>query len=262
MTNPPLNKAIRLDCASVSEIGMRSSNQDHLGLAEQDDMRCFTVADGAGGHQGGEIASRVVVDALLAKFGAESAFGARALRCYVEHAAHQLVLARQGKPELADMSTTVAALLLDQANARAVWAHLGDTRIYLFRGTRLHAVTRDHSLTQQLIDAGYARTDQLRSHPQRNILIAAVGSEGESAPSVTELPVELADGDAFLVCTDGLWEWVHEDDMEQTLATAQDSQAWLSAMCGIADHAARLSGKTRDNYSAYAIRVRQPEQST
>jgi serine/threonine protein phosphatase PrpC len=255
----PPNKAVRLDCASISEIGMRSSNQDHIGLAEQDDMSCFTVADGTGGHHGGEIAARVVVDALLAKFGAESAFGTRALRCYVEHAAKQLALARQGKPELADMSTTVAALLVDQVNARAVWAHLGDTRIYLFRDARLHAVTRDHSLTQQLIDAGYAKADQLRMHPQRNILFAAVGTEGESAASVTELPVDLVDGDAFLVCTDGLWEWVHEDRMEQTLAAAQDSQSWLSAMCVIADNAARQSGKTRDNYSAYAIRVRRQE---
>jgi len=241
---------------------MRSSNQDHIGLAEQDDMSCFTVADGAGGHHGGGIASRVVVDALLAKFGAESTFGTRALRCYLEHAARQLALAREGKPELADMSTTVAALLVDQVNARAVWAHLGDTRIYLFRGARLHAVTRDHSLTQQLIDAGYARADQLRVHPQRNILFAAVGTEGESAASATELPVDLVDGDAFLLCTDGLWEWVHEDRMEQTLAAAQDSQSWLSAMCAIAADAARLSGKTRDNYSAYAIRVRRQELST
>jgi serine/threonine protein phosphatase PrpC len=260
----PPGKAVRLECASISEIGMRSSNQDHIGLAEQDDLSCFTVADGAGGHHGGEVASRVVVEALLAKFGAESAFGPRALRCYVEHAARRLALAREGKPELADMSTTVAALMVDQLNARAVWAHLGDTRIYLFRGARLHAVTRDHSLTQQLIDAGYVKADQLRLHPQRNILFAAVGaeSESESAASVTELPVDLVDGDAFLLCTDGLWEWVHEDRMEQTLATAQDSQGWLSAMCEIADNAARLSGKTRDNYSAYAIRVRRQELTT
>lgn len=261
MSAPP-SKAIRLDFASVSEIGMRSSNQDHIGLAEQDDMGCFIVADGAGGHHGGEIASRVVVDALLDKFGAESAFGSRALLCYVDHASRQLALARIGKPELADMSTTVAALLIDQLNARSVWAHLGDTRIYLFRGARLHAVTRDHSLAQQLIDAGYARAEHLRVHPQRNILMAAVGTEGHNAASATDLPVDLVDGDAFLLCTDGLWEWVHEDQMEQTLAAARDSQSWLAALCAIADQAAHDAGATRDNYSAYAICVRRQEPST
>ncbi|QNB00581.1 PP2C family serine/threonine-protein phosphatase [Massilia sp. Se16.2.3] len=174
----------------------------------------------------------------------------------MEHASRQLALARRGKPELADMSTTVAALLVDGANARAVWAHTGDTRLYLFRGGRVHAVTRDHSLTQQLIDAGYARADQLRVHPQRNILLAAVGTEGESAASATETAVDLVDGDAFLVCTDGLWEWVLEHEMEQALAAASDSQAWLAALCAIADNAAVRSGGKRDNYSAYAIRVR------
>jgi serine/threonine protein phosphatase PrpC len=258
----PPNRAIRLDCASISETGMRAANQDRIGLAEQDDMSCLTVADGAGGHVGGEVASHVVVDALLAKFRAESSFGARALLCYVEHASAQLAQARRGRPELADMSTTVAALLVDQANARAVWAHLGDTRIYLFRAARLHAVTRDHSLTQQLIDAGYAKADGLRSHPQRNLLYAAVGTEGEHAASVTDVAVDLEDGDAFLLCTDGLWEWVHEDRMEQTLATAQDSHGWLAALCAIADEAARESGKLRDNYSAYAVRVRRQEHST
>jgi len=255
---PPSN-AILLDCASISAIGMRASNQDCIGLAGQDDLGCFVVADGAGGHEGGEIAARVV---LLAKFESESSFGARALLCYVEHASAQLAQARHGKPALADMSTTVAALLVDELNARAVWAHLGDTRIYLFRGARLYAVTRDHSLAQQLIDAGYVRADQLRTHPQRNILVAAVGTEGETAASVTPQPVDLADGDAFLLCTDGLWEWVPEERMEQTLAATRDSQGWLGALCAVADAAARASGDTRDNYSAYAIRVRRQEPST
>ena len=256
------NKAVRLDWASVSAIGMRSSNQDCIGVAAEDDMRCFVLADGAGGHQGGEIASKIVVEAVLAKFGAESSFGPRALRCYVEHAAAQLADAKHGAPALADMSTTVATLLIDQNNARAVWAHLGDSRIYLFRGARLHSVTHDHSLTQQLIDAGYAKPDQLRTHPQRNILFAAIGTEGESALSATELPFELADGDAFLLCSDGLWEWIDEAQMAHALSTAHDSAGWLQAMCEIADNVARLSGKSRDNYSAYAIGVRRQEAVT
>jgi PPM family protein phosphatase len=76
------------------------------------------------------------------------------------------------------------------------------------------------------------------------------------------LPVDLADGDAFLVCTDGLWEWVDEDRMERTLTVAPDSKDWLAALCAVADDAARESGKVRDNYSAYAIRVRLQESAT
>lgn len=258
----PPGKPILLDCASVSGIGARASNQDRIGQAEHDDMRCFIVADGAGGHEGGEVAARVVVDALLAKFGTESSFGPRALLCYVDYAAAQLALARQDMPALAEMSTTVAALLVNQVNARAVWAHLGDTRLYMFRGARLCAVTRDHSLAQQLIDAGYLTADKLRAHPQRNILLAAVGTGEAGATSVTEAPVDLVDGDAFLLCTDGLWEWVHEAQMEGALAAAPDSERWLAALCAIADEAAGRSDKPRDNYTAYAIRVRGQELST
>lgn len=248
--------AAALDIASVREIGMRASNQDCIGLASQDEMSCFVVADGAGGHQGGEIASRIVVESVLAKFGAESSFSTRALRCYVEHAVGEVAAAKRGAAaELGEMSATVAALLIDQANARAVWAHLGDSRIYLFRGGVLHKVTRDHSLTQQLIDAGYAKASELRLHPQRNILTAAIGTEGGTTISVSEPPVDLEAGDAFLMCSDGLWEWVDEAQMEHSLRAAADSQAWLSAMCAIADGAVGMSGKSRDNYSAYAIRV-------
>jgi serine/threonine protein phosphatase PrpC len=254
--------AVRLSAASLSAIGMRASNQDAIGAVRQDEMSCFVIADGAGGHEGGEIASKLVVDAVLEKFNGESSFGARALRSYIEHAIAQVAQAKRSSARLQDMSATVAALLVDQTNGRAVWAHLGDTRLYLFRGKRLHAVTKDHSLTQQLIDAGYARADQLRLHPQRNILFAAVGAEGETAVAVSEAIVELEDGDAFLACTDGLWEWVQEADMERTLAEATDSEQWLAAMCRLADAAVDAAGKSRDNYSVYAIQVHRQDSPT
>lgn len=247
---------VALTWASRHEIGGRSSNQDTIGLSEQDGMACFVVSDGAGGHAGGEVASRLVADAIAERFLAESAFGSRALLSYVNHAIARVAEGKRSAAEQQDMSATVAALLLDAGNARAVWAHLGDTRLYLFRAGRVAFVTKDHSLTQQLIDAGFARHDQLRSHPQRNILFAAIGAEGVTPVAASGNALELHDGDAFLLCTDGLWEWVMEEDMERTLAAARrDSEAWLAAMCAIADENALASGKKRDNYSAYAILV-------
>src|SRR5213595_3646195 len=124
---------------------MRDSNQDALGAAQHDQIACFVVADGAGGHRGGELAAKIVVESVLAKFASQCAFGARALLSYVEHAIAQVAQAKRGAPRLEQMSATVASLLIDQSNGRAVWAHLGDSRVYLFRAGRLHAVTRDHS---------------------------------------------------------------------------------------------------------------------
>jgi serine/threonine protein phosphatase PrpC len=250
---------VRLSCAKLSAIGMRASNQDAIGDAQQDALACFAISDGAGGHEGGEVASKLVIEAILDKFAGEASFGARALLSYVGHAIARVAEAKLQAPSRQDMSATAAALLVDRSNARAVWAHLGDTRIYHFRGARLHAMTRDHSLTQQLIDAGYAKAAELRTHPQRNILFAAVGAEGETAPEPSADVIQLEDGDAFLLCTDGLWEWVLEADMERTLAAAADCDAWLAAMCALADANIGAAGKVRDNYSVYAIRVQRQD---
>jgi serine/threonine protein phosphatase PrpC len=253
---------LRLACAKLSAIGMRSSNQDAIGEAHHDALACFVMSDGAGGHEGGEVASRLVVDAVLDKFAGEACFGARALRSYVGHAIARVAQAKLDAPRRQDMSATAAALLVDRSNGCAVWAHLGDTRVYHFRGARLLAATKDHSLTQQLIDAGYAKAEELRIHPQRNILYAAVGAEGETPAAVSDDAVELRDGDAFLMCTDGLWEWVLEADMERTLAEAAGPDAWLDAMCALADVNIAAAGKVRDNYSVYAIRVQGQDTAT
>lgn len=249
---------VRLSWAQASETGARAANQDAIGAARNGELACFVIADGAGGHAGGEAASRIAVDAVLGAFCDSPAFGAAALLDYAARATSNVAQARRAEPRLADMSTTVAALLIDQQAARAVWAHLGDTRVYLFRGDRVHAVTRDHSLTQQLIDAGYVGAAALREHPQRHILLAAVGAEGEAAVAASD-EFALAAGDALLACSDGLWEWVIEDEMEQALAATARSDDWLAAMCARADAAVGASGKARDNYSAFAIRVHQQE---
>ena len=246
---------VSLSWAGASDIGMRATNQDTIGTIAQDGMSCFVVSDGAGGHAGGEVASKLVVDAIVGKFANESAFGARALLSYVGHAIASVARGKQESPQQADMSATVAALLVDAGNGLAVWAHLGDTRIYLFRGGRLLSVSKDHSLTQQLIDAGYARADQLREHPQRNILFAAIGAEGETPVASSGEALALQPGDAFLLCTDGLWEWVREAEMEQALATAGGSQAWLAALCELARANVAAAGRQHDNFSAYAVLV-------
>jgi serine/threonine protein phosphatase PrpC len=253
---------IRLSWAQLTAAGGRPSNQDAIGHSLQDGMACFVMSDGAGGHEGAEVASNIVVGAVLEKFLGASSFGVRALLSYVAHATGEVARARLAVPRQHDMSATVAALLVDQGNGRAVWAHLGDTRIYLFRGDKVHAVTRDHSVAQQLIDAGYAKAGQLRAHPQRNLLFAAVGAEGGTPPAVSDDIVQLHAGDALLVCTDGLWEWVLEADMERALAAAATAEEWLEAMRQAAGANATAGGNERDNYSAYAIRVHRQDSPT
>ena len=248
---------IALTWTRISEIGKRATNQDTVGEAFKSPLACFVLADGAGGHAGGEVASRVVVEAIIDCFNDKPAFGAEALLGYAHCAIAAVAAKKLAEPRYADMSTTVTSLLVDQAHGKALWAHLGDSRIYLFRGARLHAMSKDHSLTQQLIDAGYARADQLRAHPQRNILTAAIGAEGDTPVELSAGAIGLLPGDTLLMCSDGLWEWVIEADMERLLAETAGTEQWLAAMCALADINISATDKVRDNYSAYAIRVRE-----
>jgi serine/threonine protein phosphatase PrpC len=248
---------IELEWTRMTQIGMRATNQDALGQALHGNAACFILADGAGGHQGGEVAAQIVVEAMLGTFSQTSLVSVQALLAGATCAIDAVARRKQQDPQLSDMSTTVAALLVDCASGKALWAHLGDSRIYLFRDGLLHSMSKDHSLTQQLIDAGYINASQLRTHPQRNLLLAAVGAEGDTPVALCDAPTWLQAGDALLLCTDGLWEWVLEADMEITLAGAPGSAEWIAAMCLLAEQRFAATGKERDNFSAYAIRVRE-----
>lgn len=245
--------AVRVSWAQVNDIGMRAENEDHLGMARHGELACFVVADGTGGHVGGAIASQLVVDAVLGAFCAAPACDVATVRAGVDAASASVVQARRADASLAEMSSTVAALVVDEAAGEAVWAHLGDSRVYLFRANRLHTATADHSLARQLVDHGYPGDGDLRTHPQRHILLAAVGAENDTRASTGA--ARLRAGDAILLCSDGLWEWIDEMQMEAALDATADSDDWLSTMCAVATAAAATTIKVRDNFSACALRV-------
>ena len=247
-----------LETAQITAVGTRQSNQDALATCSQDELTCFVMSDGAGGHEGGEIASRLVIDAIVEKFMQEASFSARALRSYVDWAIVKVAQNKKLNTKQQNMSATMAAVLIDKSNRCALWAHLGDTRIYMFRQGKIISVTKDHSLAQRFVDAGYAQYAQIREHPQRSVLFAAIGAEGDTFPDITREVVELQNDDAFLLCTDGFWEWVMEAEMEQSLASSCSSNDWLTAMNAIAQKNVGISNRNRDNFSAFTIWLRDP----
>lgn len=253
------NSMLSLSSAALSAIGGRATNQDMLGSAYEDELACFVLSDGVGGHRGGEIASRIVVDSLLERFSQEALFGERALRSYVDNASMQVARRKREMPGLSNMSATVAAALIDRHRRHALFAHLGDTRVYQFRQARMLSCTKDHSLIQQFIDAGYCTAAQLHTHPLRSTLFAAVGIESETAINPIDNTVLLESGDAILLCTDGFWEWIASDDMAQALGDAATVDDWLDRMAAVADAASHASGRERDNASAIAIWLGTPQ---
>ena len=222
---------LALEIAILSEQGGRNYNEDACGHWHSQNELCCVVADGAGGHGGGGIASRLVVERLLQAFAARPDTGDLALGGLIRDANRSLIAARVPGTERENMHTTVVALAIDFANHRVHWAHAGDSRLYWFRDDRLLAQTRDHSLVQALVDGGLLAADQMRTHPSRSELRSALGIDDEGLEvSDSGAPRTVEAGDVFLLCTDGLWDYVDERRLEDSLRQAASPAAWLAAL--------------------------------
>lgn len=230
--------------------GGRPVNEDRCNFVESDGMVFWVLADGLGGHGGGEVASQLATDAAMSSFQAAPSVSREALTASLE-AANQAVLEGQhGEPRLAGMRTTAVSLAADPAQAQ--WAHAGDSRLYHFRGGRVVFQTRDHSVPQTLADAGEILPREIRFHEDRARLLRSLGTDDGFRPAVQDEPVAVAAGDAFLVASDGFWEYVTEREMEAELAKSEEPRDWLR---GMEIRLLRRAPRDNDNYTAVAIFV-------
>jgi serine/threonine protein phosphatase PrpC len=243
---------LEFETASLSATGGREDNEDCCDFRRDGPSGLWVLADGLGGHRGGEIASQLAVASALESFTADSRVSAELLTAHMERAHAALLERQRAEPDLSGMRTTIVMLLASPE--AAFWAHSGDSRLYWFRAGKLCAQTRDHSVPQRLADAGEIRPDQIRFHEDRSRLLRSLGARQESGATAGALPGKPESGDAFLLASDGFWEYVTEPEMEEDLAASSDSQKWLARM------EARLcqrASSDSDNYSALAIRVQE-----
>lgn len=208
---------LSLHAAARSDVGLvRASNQDS-GYAG---VRFLVVADGMGGHAGGDVASAVAVAELIGLD--DEAHGEQApqrLAAAVARAQQALLDRVAVEPALAGMGTTVTAIL--RAGERLVLAHLGDSRAYLLHEGRLVQVTRDHTFVQRLVDEGRITAEEAEHHPQRNVILRVLG-DVQSSPE-PDLSVRDAEvGDRWLLCSDGLPRVVSDETIERTLLELDD----------------------------------------
>ena len=207
-----MNGGAQVAATLRTDIGrLRRQNEDAAWFDES--RAVFAVADGMGGHLAGEVASRMAIEAVERMAGENSVPGISALRDMTA-AAHEAILEHaQSHAECAGMGTTLSVLWLGESYAYI--AHVGDSRIYRLRAGSLTQITQDHSLVEELVRAGLITHEQARTHPRRNIITRALGTHGESEPDL--LVTDVADGDLFLLCTDGLSGMVPDDVIERTL---------------------------------------------
>ncbi|PWJ55742.1 protein phosphatase [Quadrisphaera granulorum] len=220
---------LALRAAARSDVGLvRASNQDS-GFAG---ARFIVVADGMGGHAGGDVASATAVAELMGLD--DEAHGAEAPQRLADAVARaQTALLRRvaAEPALAGMGTTVTALL--RAGERLVLAHLGDSRAYLLRDGALAQVTRDHTFVQRLVDEGRITAAEAEHHPQRNVILRVLG-DVQSSPDPDLSVQEAHVGDRWLLCSDGLPRVVSDETIERTLLRVGDVGACAETLVELA----------------------------
>lgn len=249
---------MRLSVAHRSERGEREANEDSVSFCASETQGCFVLADGTGGHKGGALASDTVVKQVLAHFSAVPEVNGDSPGTLMAVARKALSDARGQNPQFPEMNTTITTLLLDTEHECAYWHFLGDSRIYLFRAGRAHKLTTDHSVLQSMIDAGFF-TGGLRGNCRRNMLYAAVGSDEVPEHAVRDKPFALQMGDVFLLCSDGFWENVREEMMEEALQQAKTPEIWIG---GMMDEIQGSCVPDLDNFSALAVWVGESEAVT
>jgi serine/threonine protein phosphatase PrpC len=209
-----------IELANLSDVGCeRDNNEDYFCYFEPDGEAAFlrkgrlaVVADGMGGEEGGEIASRLAVDAVRETYLARPEPDPQQCLIHAFQAAHEAILecVRQ-HPELQSMGTTCTAVAITDGHAH--FAHIGDSRLYLIRGSSLLRLTHDHTAISKLIEQGVISPADADTHPQRHILTAALSARRDVSADFSPYPVSLQSGDVLVLCTDGLWAQITDDEL-------------------------------------------------
>ncbi|MDR0975231.1 MAG: protein phosphatase 2C domain-containing protein [Ruminococcus sp.] len=226
-----------------SDKGGREVNEDSVNVCESEDGGFIAVlADGVGAHGGGDIASRIVVEKL-----SETSDRSDILSLY--NGVNEAVLAAQ-KPGIYMKSTAVMIEISESEGiTTARISNVGDSRCYMFRKNKIIFQTSDHSFPGLDLLRGKITASEIRFHPGRNKLLRAIGSDN-ATPEVTQ--IEVKKGDAFLLCSDGFWEYVDEKEMAKSLRKSRRPQDWIPSMLTIMK---KRFPPDHDNCSAVAVRV-------
>jgi PPM family protein phosphatase len=220
----------------------RNANEDSLFTAPP----LFVVADGMGGAQAGEVASKAAAES----FARELPQGPpeRTLEQTIEGANRTIHELARKDPGLAGMGTTITAAIVDLDAEEVAIGHVGDSRAYRLRGGRLEQLTRDHSLVEEMRRKGQLTDAQAEDHPQRSIITRALGPEPEVQVDLQTVPAQA--GDVFLICSDGLTTMLDDERIARVLARATSLQ---SAVRALVDEANRAGG--RDNITVVCFRL-------
>jgi protein phosphatase len=219
---------VRIEAVGLTDAGrVRDGNEDSFVLDQR--LALFAVADGMGGHRGGEVASATAIEALRA-----AVAGGEAVDAAVRDANRAVLERAERDPELAGMGTTMTAAVPVGESALLI-AHVGDSRAYRLHDTGFERITDDHSLVEELVREGRLTPEQAESHPQRAIITRALGQDDDV--DVDVYTVRVRSGDRIVLCSDGLTTMMRERDIERIVRAEQDPQRAVDKLVDAANEA-------------------------
>ena len=236
--------------------GGREQNQDSVLCVSKGDAYLFSVADGLGGYEDSALASFIVHETLnelfLEEFGEDKKGSIEDGFLESSVSICQKMLTDIKKDKNVQGSYTTLVILLISGN-KARWCHVGDSRLYYLKDGHIAEKTLDHSVPQMLFKAGMIKENEIRGHPDRSKLLRAFGRDDKEVEADFSDIYEMVPGDAFLLCTDGFWEYVTENEIEDAFETFEEPEDRMTAMeTSVRD--AGLRART-DNYTAVCVSV-------
>lgn len=241
---------MEIEIVTLSRQGGRDYNEDVHGHWHDNRYVACLVADGAGGHGGGDVAAATARSSILGGFAAQPGLDAQLLTALLTQANLDVVTRQAEGGKLASMRSTVVLAVVDLEQRALMWAHTGDSRAYLFRGGAIVARTTDHSLVQQMVANGMLDEEGARLHPQRNVLLSALGSVAEPPEITVSDRMRLEPSDALLLCSDGVWEPLGDECLLETLHASRSPSQWSEQLAAQVEAHAKPG---HDNYTALLL---------
>lgn len=243
---------MRIEYADVSLLGARDDNQDRVAIATTEHAALLVVLDGMGGHADGARAAETALEVLVDAFrqAPQPLFDPLGFLHLTLGRAHEEVVRLGTKLPLEQRPRATCAMCVVQG-ASAYWGHIGDSRIYLLRGGRIRARTRDHSHVEFLLREGMITEEQLQGHPMRNFVESCIGGDALLPEMSIGARHALEPDDVLFACTDGLWGGLQEAELAGAFASGVPLSTQLRE---VADRAVSATGALSDNTTAAALR--------
>jgi serine/threonine protein phosphatase PrpC len=219
---------MKIDWYMYTDKGSRDHNEDAAMFWENDKRSFAVLCDGLGGHNCGEVASRNAVESIKTTFSEAPNVDYGTIYNAVKQTNDMLINQQITNPELKGMRTTAVGCVVE--NDKMNYFNVGDSRFYFFRRGALFAMTKDHSVSQMSVALGEMSFSDIRNDVDRNKLLKVLGEKINGDICSVYKEIDLQEGDAFLLCSDGFWEYVLESEMEIDLSKAENSKSWAEFM--------------------------------